>query len=56
MTKDRFTIENDDDYDYAKRRFQEIFHACPCITDNEEGLILFEALEEYEKQFKTRSE
>ena len=56
MTKDKFIISNADEYEYAKKRFQELFHACPCITDNEEGLILYDALEEYELQLKKQSE
>ncbi len=56
MNSEKYSIKDEADYDYAKKRFQELFHACPCITDNEEGIMLFDALEEYEKRVKLERE
>lgn len=45
-------INTKEDYEAAKKRFAELFHACACATDEEEGNAIYEALEEFEKNNK----
>ena len=47
-------INNDEEYDIAKKRFSELFHADVCQTNYDESQELMSALDEYGSKLKTK--